>query len=158
MKNGATASQVSAQLGNRTRNAVIGLLHRRKIIMSIFQNKPYPTKVPKKPRRETPSLSISGSVSPQPRFNREVYKFEDLFENKVDNVIYEEVSILDAHRTQCRWITSSPMVCGGAIVNNSSWCKDHYQRVFTPQAVAKAVAEELKKRKLQENWQERRKF
>lgn len=158
-KSGATASKIAIQLGNRTRNAVIGLLHRRKIMMSIFQNKPYPTKLPKKTRNKTPTLSISASkpqASPSASFSKENYKLEDLFENKAADVIYGQVSILDAHRTQCRWLTSSPIVCGDPVVNSSSWCKDHYQRVFTPYSVAKAATEELRKRKLRENWQDRR--
>lgn len=126
-------------------------------MMSIFQNKPYPTKLPKKKRREVPSISIAASkphTSGMPRI--ENYKLEDLFENKAADVIYGQVSILDAHRTQCRWLTSSPIVCGDPVVNGSSWCKDHYQRVFTPYSVAKAATEELRKRKLRENWQDRR--
>jgi len=140
---------------------VIGLLHRRKIIMSIFQNKPYPTKLPKRARNKTPTISISASkpqASPSASFSKELYKLEDLFESKSGDVIYGAVSILDAHRTQCRWVTNSPIVCGDPIVNNSSWCKGHYQRVFTPYSIAKASSEELKKRKLRESWIERSRF
>ena len=160
-KNGATASKIAIQLGNRTRNAVIGLLHRRKIMMSIFRNKPYPTKLPKKAQNKTAPISVSASKpqsSPSSSFSKEIYKLEDLFESKSSGVIYGKINILDAHRTQCRWITDSPIVCGDPIVNNSSWCKGHYQRVFTPYSIAKASSEELKKRKQQERWLERKSF
>ena len=162
-KKGLRASEIAAELKGRTRNAVVGLLHRRKIMMSIFQNKPYPTKLPSatpKPRRKkTPTGSLVAGISLAPvTTDRVAVNVEKLFEQKDENVVYGKVSLLDAHRTQCKYILDTPMVCGDPVVNNSSWCKHHYGVVFTPYSVARAAAIELKKRRELEKWPERRKF
>ena len=144
-KKGLRASEIAAQLKGRTRNAVIGLLHRRKIMMSIFQNKPYPTRLPnanpKTGRKKAPTVSLSSGISLAPVAKERVaINIEKLFEQKDENVVYGKVSLLDAHRTQCKYILDTPMVCGDPVVNNSSWCKHHYGVVFTPYSVARAAA------------------
>ena len=129
-------------------------------MMSIFQNKPYPTRLPRKPRpKKSPTISVAAGISLAPSAkSKETQRLESLFEQKIEDVVYGKVSLLDAHRTQCKWIHESPMVCGEPVVNNSSWFKEHYQKVLTPYSVAKAAALELKKRRQAENWVERKKF
>ena len=162
-KKGLRATDIAAELKGRTRNAVIGLLHRRKIMMSIFQNKPYPTKPPRqdsKPRqKKAPTVSLAAGVSLAPvTKDRVTVNVDKLFEQKVADVKYGTVSLLDAHRTQCRFILDTPMVCGDPVVNESSWCKHHYGVVFTPHSVAKAAAIELRKKRERERWPERKRF
>lgn len=149
VKAGSTASQVAAALGNRTRNAVIGLLNRRKVQMSIMRPKPYPTKVaPPKPAKP--------SNPPTPKTTRVYENFEDksFVPMKVEGVPYGKIHLLDAHRTQCRWIEdqNSSFICGEPTVNQTSWCAVHYKRVFTPQAVAKALSVAAKQKKLADKW------
>ena len=157
-KEGMKATEIATHLKGRTRNAVIGLLHRRKIMMSIFQSKPYPTRPPRVARKK-PSL-------PQPKVEKEPEKkkqpsepIDYLFEKKVDFVKYGKTEITDAHSSQCRWIDGEgTIVCGEPIVKNSAWCKDHYRRVYTPYSVAKAAAEEIKRKRELEKWPERKRF
>ena len=158
-KKGMKATEIATHLNGRTRNAVIGLLHRRKIMISVFRPKSYLKRPPRGPRKK-PSL-------PQPKIKKEPEKkkqlidnaIDYLFEKKVDFVKYGKTEITNAHSSQCRWIDGEDtIVCGEPIVKNSAWCKDHYKRVYTPYSVAKAVAEENKRKRGLVKWPERKKF
>lgn len=124
--------------------------------MSIYQSKPYPTKIPRAPRKK-PQLSDKVSLAPTTKCQSNE-KTHALIEEKCDNIKYGKVSLLDAHKTQCRFVLDTPMVCGEPVIIGSSWCKHHYGIVFTPYSVAKAAAEESKKKRQMENWPERKKF
>ena len=148
VKAGSTAAQIAAALENRTRNAVIGLLHRRKVQMSIMRPKPYPTKPPPKPRKPSPPQL------PQTTKTYESFDEKSFIPTKVEGVPYGKIHILDAHRSQCRWIDGdkSSFICGEPTVNQTSWCGCHYKRVFTPSAVAKALSNAAKEKKIAERW------
>ena len=146
-KEGKSARAISEALTGRTRNSVIGLLHRRKIQMSIFKSKPYPTKPPKVERKKTVTLP----TEPPPK----------VFIPKIkDEVIYGRVKLLDADKSQCRFIEGKDLtfVCGDPVHLGSSWCECHYKRVFTPESVAKAVSVEIKRLKLMNQWKDRQSF
>jgi hypothetical protein len=49
---------------------------------------------------------------------------------------FSSVSLLDHHPGQCRWIVSDVwpvMYCGAPVVDDSSWCEQHFTRVFNLQ-------------------------
>jgi len=119
-------------------------------MMSIFQNKPYPTKIPRKLRNP--------EIYPRNISKNKDYKVEELFSEPKKDVIYGKVNLLDAHRSQCKWLYDMTMVCGEPVVKESSWCKEHYCRVFRPVSVAKAHAAEMRKRREIEKWPDRKKF
>ena len=156
-KKGLKATEIAAQLRGRTRNAVIGLLHRRKIMMSIFQSKPYPTRTPRKQQPSKPKITAKPTDPAVPKIRD--YDLDKLFiESRLD-VSYGKVDLIDAHRSQCKWIEGDDrMVCGEPIVKSSSWCKEHYSRAFTPYSVARAAAAEIKKKREVEKWPDRKKF
>jgi len=146
-KEGKTAKAISEALTGRTRNSVIGLLHRRKIQMSIYKSKPYPTKPPKVERKKTVTLS----TEPPPK----------IFTPKIkDDIVYGRVKLLDADKSQCRFIEGKDLtfVCGDPVLVGTSWCDFHYKRVFTPESVAKAVSLEIKRRKLMNQWTDKQRF
>ena len=146
-KEGKSAKAISEALTGRTRNSVIGLLHRRKIQMSIYKSKPYPTKPPKVERKKTVTLS----TEPPPK----------IFTPKIkDDIVYGRVKLLDADKSQCRFIEGKDLtfVCGDPVLGGTSWCECHYKRVFTPESVAKAVSLEIKRQKLMNQWTDRQRF
>ena len=156
-KQGMKAAEIATHLKGRTRNSVIGLLHRRKIMMSIFQPKPYPTRLPKKRAPSKPKV-IGPPTDPITTKSRD-YNIDALFAEPKKNVNYGKVDLMDAHSSQCRWIEGDDrMICGDPVVKSSAWCKAHYPRVFTPYSVAKAAAAELRKRREAEKWPDRKKF
>ena len=161
-KQGLSAIQIAAQLKGRTKNAIIGLLHRRKVVMRMYQSKPYPTKLPRKRARKKPTDPVAATgqpYTPAPKAKPED-RVEELFVNNVIDVKYGSTTLIDAHRTQCKWIEADTgmIVCGEATVGTSAWCKEHYKRVFTPVSVAKAAAVEARRRREIEKWPERKRF
>ena len=156
-KQGLSSAAIAAQLKGRTKNAVIGLLHRRKVVMSIYQSKPYPTRPPRRARKK-PTDPVVKPIAEKKR--TPLQDFDNLFENKSEFVKYGSTTLIDAHRTQCKWIEADTgmIVCGEPTVGISAWCKDHYKRVFTPWSVAKAAAAEARRRREIEKWPERKRF
>jgi len=150
---GYKASEIAMELKGRTRNSVIGLLHRRKIVMGVYKRIPAPAK----PRTRAPSAPrpISVQASPTPRD----YDLDKMFVEAKKDVSYGKIDLIDSHRTQCKWIEGEGrMICGEPTVKGSSWCKEHYRRAFTPYSIARAAAAEMKRRREAEKWPERRKF
>lgn len=49
----------------------------------------------------------------------------------------------DANNNQCRWVDGyigrDPQCCGEDTHKHSSWCKDHYSKVFREDAVRSKV-------------------
>jgi hypothetical protein len=117
--------------------------------MSIMRPKPYPTKTASmKPKKPAPP------PLPETAKTYENFNEKSFIPTKVEGVPYGKTHILDAHRSQCRWIEGDhgPYVCGEPTVNQTSWCACHYKRVFTPAAVAKAISLAVKQKKSADKW------
>jgi hypothetical protein len=131
---GRTASQIAIALKTgRTRNAVIGVINRRKISLQIKRPQP----PPRKPRK-TVVLSIVNVRVPRsnpdpPKAVAAVEKF--VAPLKRPDVEYGPTLFTETERDQCRFIIGrrghDSIVCGEPIFKKS-WCKHHYKIVYVP--------------------------
>jgi len=143
---GHTAREIAAAIGNgRTKNAIIGLLNRRKVSIKVDQ-KAQKARATRRKSTKRIVTSNSGEVFP--------------VLNPVAPKVYGKMNILDAGPNNCRWIEGDgTMICGDPVKDHSSWCECHYARVFTSRAIAAMEAEAVKRRREEENWlPERKRF
>jgi hypothetical protein len=127
---GYNSTQIALQLKGRTRNSVIGLMHRNNIPLPKRVAAPKAPKAPPKPKPITkmlPSIKIKTKIETKPLIERKEERDE------------RNVRLFDARYYQCRYIVHKPddmpydtMCCGKSTFNNSSWCKEHYAIVFVP--------------------------
>lgn len=117
----------------------------------MLTKKPYPTPLPKKDPKP------KKTVEPIKRSELSRFAFDTV---KKQDVKYGKVALLDAHSSHCRWIDgdNNAFVCGEPVVRDSSWCKCHYERVFLPGSVAKAMAAEIRKKREEQKWSDRQRF
>ena len=117
---GESGGVIAAAMGI-TRNAVIGRVHRLKLLKRIVKTRTRP---------------------PGSKRSRQQHRIPRIFAPRVaampDMPIAEPVSlavtIMDLQPRQCRFITSDApaLFCGHATYDGSSWCEHHYHRVFQP--------------------------
>jgi len=131
---GRSASQIAIVLKTgRTRNAVIGVINRRKISLQIKRPQP----PPRKPRKTVVLSIVNVRV---PRSNPEppmavaaVEKF--VAPLKRPDVEYGPTLFTETERDQCRFIIGrkdhDSIVCGEPVFKRS-WCKHHYKIVYVP--------------------------
>jgi hypothetical protein len=120
VKDGFTAREISAAIG-RTRNSIIGFIHRSGLSFSATN----PT------HRPASSLAPRKRFKPQPKPTPEP---EIL-------IHFNAVKLFEAKRLQCRYILDKPSnvwdtTCCGAPVHKLSYCKAHHSIVYyrpTPQ-------------------------
>lgn len=135
-----TATQISCELVNRSRNAVIGYLHRNGI--SFGKPRPSRTNI-NELRRETYSKMIARRHAIAARTAKVVIpptraQFE-ASESQLAGSTTKGVRFIDRLQFQCAWIydttnTAESMCCGRAVKGSSSWCPEHYALVFVPSA------------------------
>ncbi len=116
---GKTAAEIAKELGNVTRNAVIGKAHRLKLsnrVSPIQQNKK-PVAVP------------AGKVQPQ------------LAERKVQKTDFQDnrkgIPLVDLKAQECRWPLGDPReahfgFCGHASVAGLPYCAEHTRMAYQP--------------------------
>lgn len=133
LKSGMLLGKSAREIGDeikKTRNAVLGYIHRN------FRTERKPRVVKPKPTNLTPIKKPTTPMSAmRPRVKRTVPRIEDvqnLFKIKLstDN----KPRLFDISRYQCRWVMNrevNPIVCGERTHNCTSWCAQHYDRVFT---------------------------
>jgi hypothetical protein len=121
---GKTATQIAAVV-KKTRNAVIGYLHRNGIRMGEGRRPP----VIQKPKVERKPKVIHRKVEKSER-KPPILSFEPIWKKKVGDM---GIPFLKAGHNQCRYVvnTSPAMVCGEPTKTVScSWCEEHYEIVF----------------------------
>ena len=140
---GLSASQIAARLGDVTRNAVIGKVHRLGLAGRVTKTRsnnprPRPTaqrskraRVPRFPNHGDAMRSLSGlPVDPNS---------EAIF-NRVDELVIpleERKSILTLKESSCRWPIGDPQheefhFCGKDKSHGVAYCEFHAQRAFQP--------------------------
>jgi len=136
---GFSASQIAAELGGVTRNAVIGKVHRLGLSgRAKSPNSAAPR--PRKPRSATPMLRVSRSSV---RGNTALaHAFEVDAEPEpepVDNVIPigQRRSLLELTEETCRWPIGDPgnadfYFCGGPPVGGLPYCTYHSRVAYQP--------------------------
>ena len=144
---GLSASQIAAQMGGVTRNAVIGKVHRlglsgrAKTSTAPAQPRPRkPARPPSHPMSHRPpahggaALAAHLRAEPQPQA-------EPLVEYDEDVVIplSERVTIMELRDSMCRWPMGDPTTpefrfCGGKAITGLPYCPHHSRIAYQPAA------------------------
>jgi len=136
---GLSASQIAAQLGNITRNAVIGKVHR--LGLSGRAKSPSSSAPrPRKPRSASHMLRIS---RPSMRGNTALAHAYEM-ELEPDPIPYDNVipigqrrTLLELNEDTCRWPIGDPgsaefFFCGGNTVTSLPYCAYHSRVAYQP--------------------------
>lgn len=138
---GLSASQIAARLGNVTRNAVIGKVHRLSLSGRAKQasSNPRPRKVrPASPHRPTTRHFIAGNTAlkthaqPAPRRLPPPVPLEDIVVP-----ISLNLSLLDLNEQTCKWPSGDPdsedfHFCGHKSWNGLPYCHYHSRVAYQP--------------------------
>jgi GcrA cell cycle regulator len=136
---GLSASQIAAELGGITRNAVIGKVHR--LGLSARAKSPSsPAPRPRKPRSaahvlRVPRSSIRGNTAFAHAFELE----PEAEPEPIDNVIPlgQRRSLLELTEDTCRWPIGDPgssdfYFCGGPAMTSLPYCAYHSRIAYQP--------------------------
>ncbi|MEN3929882.1 GcrA family cell cycle regulator [Microvirga sp. W0021] len=140
---GKSASQIAAQIGGVTRNAVIGKVHRlglsgRGKVKSASTSRPRRAKTeaaPAQPRAQRPikvaPISMVADAEPTDVVLPSI--------NEVAIPPSERVALVDLRESMCRWPIGDPMTsdfgfCGGGAVAGLPYCAHHCQIAYQPVA------------------------
>jgi len=152
---GLSASQIAAELGNVTRNAVIGKVHRLGLSGRAKDAKPAATAAAR-PRKATRAPSAPAPIPPQP-INNVVLAPIPLQPVAEDPVVFpdddvaipmsERVTIMDLRESMCRWPMGDPTkpefrFCGARSITGLPYCTHHARIAYQP------VADRKRERKL----------
>lgn len=133
---GKTASQIAAEIGAASRNAVIGKLHRLGLTGDRQPNR--------EPRNRPPRSFKSADKSQAPRRRRASSVINLTSEPLPPPAVTDiaRVSMHDRTDKQCGWpcaeftAMKTPMYCGCSVVEGLPYCEDHARRAFVPSAPA----------------------
>ena len=147
-KTGATAAAIGAAIG-RTRNSVIGWLHRAGLGL---KGKPTPKRPsraltkpverrakPKSPARPRFAAGYAYMTGANPMPPAPLPKREPL--PPLGN-------LMTATATQCRWIDTAPAICGRDTKAGSSYCPHHHSIVYVRKGAAVAMTDEEKRKEI----------
>ncbi|KLK92862.1 GcrA cell cycle regulator [Microvirga vignae] len=142
---GLSASQIAAELGNVTRNAVIGKVHR--LGLSGRAKDAKPTTAAPRARKVTRAPSAPTPIAPQAHSNvvlapiplqpareeREVMVEEE----DVAIPMSERVTIMDLRESMCRWPMGDPTkpefrFCGARSITGLPYCTHHARIAYQP--------------------------
>ncbi len=136
---GLSASQIAAELGGITRNAVIGKVHR----LGLSGRAKSPSAAaprPRKPRQHTHMLRVArptvrGNTALAQAFEIEIEAEPEL----VDNVIPlgQRRTLLELSEETCRWPIGDPgnadfFFCGGPTLTGLPYCAHHCRVAYQP--------------------------
>jgi GcrA cell cycle regulator len=136
---GLSASQIAAELGSVTRNAVIGKVHRLGLS---GRAKPAASGAPRprKPRSSTQMLRVSrpafrGNTALAQLYEYELVHEPDLTENVIP--IGQRRTLMELSEATCRWPIGDPgtpefFFCGGNSVTGLPYCHYHARIAYQP--------------------------
>jgi GcrA cell cycle regulator len=136
---GLSASQIAAELGGITRNAVIGKVHR----LGLSGRAKSPSSAAPRPRKARTHQHIMRVSRPAMRGNTALahaYEYEIEVEPElVDNVIPigQRRTLLELSEETCRWPIGDPgsqdfFFCGGQSVTGLPYCSYHSRVAYQP--------------------------
>jgi GcrA cell cycle regulator len=137
---GLSASQIAAELGGITRNAVIGKVHR----LGLSGRAKSPSSSvprPRKPRAPSHMLRIArstrGNTALAQMYELDIEPEPELIENIIP--IGQRCSILELNEEKCRWPIGDPgtpefFFCGGRSIDGLPYCGYHSRIAYQPVA------------------------
>ena len=136
---GLSASQIAAELGNVTRNAVIGKVHR----LGLSGRAKSPTSAAPRPRKARPAQQMMRVTRPVTRGNTALAQaFEVEIETDpitFDNVVpmSQRLSLLELNEATCHWPIGDPSssefyFCGGKALQSLPYCAHHSRIAYQP--------------------------
>ena len=140
---GLSASQIAGEIGNVTRNAVIGKVHRLglsgrgKAKAASPQRSKKPSRTPSAPS-SIPQSSDSPPVGLAPS-NRSAETARTAAVDDVVVPISERVTIMDLRESMCRWPMGDPTkpdfrFCGARSLSGLPYCTHHARIAYQPVA------------------------
>src|ERR1700733_8539182 len=136
---GLSASQIAAELGNVTRNAVIGKVHR----LGLSGRAKSPSSAAPRPRKARPAQQMVRVSRPVSRGNTALaHAFE--VELEPDPIAYDNVvpmsqrlSLLELNEAPCHWPIGDPsssefFFCGGKALTSLPYCAHHSRIAYQP--------------------------
>ena len=138
-ESGLSASQIAAELGNVTRNAVIGKVHRLGL-SGRAKSSSSASPRPRKPRSPSHMLrigraSIRGNTALAHAYDFELEAEPELIDNIIP--IGQLRTILELNEQTCRWPVGDPgsndfFFCGGNTVAGLPYCAYHSRVAYQP--------------------------
>jgi GcrA cell cycle regulator len=138
---GLSASQIAAELGGITRNAVIGKVHR----LGLSGRAKSPSSAaprPRKPRAPSQILRVSrpalrGNTALAPMYELDIEPEPELTENIIP--LGQRCSILELSEDKCHWPIGDPgapdfFFCGGKTIEGLPYCGYHSRIAYQPLA------------------------
>ena len=136
---GLSASQIAAELGNVTRNAVIGKVHR----LGLSGRAKSPASAAPRQRKARPERHLMRVARPVSRGNTALaHAFEVEFDPDpiaFDNVvpISQRLSLLELNEATCHWPIGDPassefFFCGGKALTSLPYCAYHSRIAYQP--------------------------
>jgi len=134
---GLSASQIAAELGGITRNAVIGKVHR----LGLSGRAKSPSSAAPRPRKARSSGHMLRVSRPQMRGNTALaYDYEAEPEPELVEIPVEQrKTLLQLSDKTCRWPIGDPgspefFFCGGEAANELPYCAYHSRVAYQPAA------------------------
>jgi GcrA cell cycle regulator len=132
---GLSASQIAAELGGITRNAVIGKVHR----LGLSGRAKSPSSSAPRPRKARSSGHMIRVQRPQVRGNNALaYDYEVEAEPEMLEIPMEQrKTLLQLSEKTCHWPVGDPSApdfffCGGESANDQPYCTFHCRVAFQP--------------------------
>jgi GcrA cell cycle regulator len=136
---GLSASQIAAELGGITRNAVIGKVHRLGLSGRAKSGSGTSPR-PRKPRSASHMLrigraSIRGNTALAHAYDFELETEPELIDNIIP--IGQRRTILELNEQTCRWPVGDPgssdfFFCGGSAITGLPYCAYHARVAYQP--------------------------
>jgi GcrA cell cycle regulator len=136
---GLSASQIAAELGGITRNAVIGKVHR----LGLSGRAKSPAAAaprPRKPRQQTHMMrvarpSVRGNTALAQAFELDIEPEPELADNIIP--MGQRRTLLELSEETCRWPIGDPgtadfFFCGGATLTALPYCAYHCRVAYQP--------------------------
>ncbi|WP_201835628.1 GcrA family cell cycle regulator [Microvirga zambiensis] len=154
---GLSASQIAAELGNVTRNAVIGKVHRLGLSGRAKDAKPAASAAATRARKATRAPSAPAPITAQVHSSnvviapiplQPVADVPEVFaEDDIAIPMSERVTIMDLRESMCRWPMGDPTkpefrFCGARSITGLPYCNHHARIAYQP------VADRKRERKL----------
>jgi GcrA cell cycle regulator len=136
---GLSASQIAAELGNVTRNAVIGKVHR----LGLSGRAKTPSSAAPRQRKARPAAQMMRVARPVSRGNTALAHAFDV-EMEPDPVAFDNVvpmsqrlSLLELNEATCHWPIGDPassefFFCGGKALTSLPYCAYHSRIAYQP--------------------------